>query len=162
MEARNININNYRKEVFVQEDMHYYGTYAMARAAGLSVQDSKVIAYSAQFVDDSTESDSEVHEDGGMFETIATAHTNKEAIANAVADHLEQRKVWVPFHFFPGGEGDSLSEKLICRKDSELAQKMVRNHLQHAMSEGNQYGLELLGIMSHVYEDTFSHYGFRG
>ena len=34
--------------------MHYYGTYAIARAAGLRPTDAQIIAYSAQFVDDST------------------------------------------------------------------------------------------------------------
>jgi predicted transcriptional regulator len=146
----------------MQEDMHYYGTYAMARAAGLEIKYAQVIAYAAQYVDDSTAKDSEVHEDGGMFQTIATAHTNSEAIVNAVADHIEQRHVWVPFHFFPGGKGETLSEKLTCVKNSELAQEMVKNHIRHAVSVKNEYGLALMGIMAHVYADTFSHYGFSG
>lgn len=146
----------------MQEDMHYYGTYAMARAAGLVVKDAKVVAYAAQYVDDSTANDSEVHEDGGMFQTIATAHTNSEAIANAAADHLEQRRVWVPFHFFPGNKGETLSKKLKCVKDSKLAQEMVSNHIRHAVSVKKEYGLALMGIMAHVYADTFSHYDFSG
>ncbi|MBL4774739.1 MAG: hypothetical protein JKY87_01590 [Mariprofundus sp.] len=146
----------------MQEDMHYYGTYAMARAAGLPVKDAQVIAYTAQYVDDSTDNDDAVHDDGGMFQTIATAHTNTEAIANALADHLEQRHVWVPFHFFPGNEGDTLSDKLLCVKDSALAQEMVQNHIEHAVAVKHEYGLCLMGIMAHVYADTFSHYGFSG
>jgi len=146
----------------MQEDMHYYATYAMARAAGLQVKYAKTAAYAAQYVDDSTANDSEVHDDGGMLQTIATAHTNSEAIKHAAADHVEQRKVWVPFHFFPGNEGDTLSEKLACVKDGELAQEMVRNHIQHAVSVKNEYGLALMGITAHVYADTFSHYGFSG
>ena len=101
----------------MQEDMHYYGTYALARAAGLAVPNAATIAYAAQYVDDSTAIDSDAHEDGGMFVTTATAHTNTEAMHNAAADHIEQRKVWVPFHFFPGGEGATFSERLICRKE---------------------------------------------
>ena len=146
----------------MQEDMHYYGTYAMARAAGLAVKHAKIVAYAAQYVDDSTANDSEVHEDGGMFKAIATAHTNAEAIDNAASDHTEQRQVWVPFHFFPGNKGDTLSEKLACVKDSELAQEMVQNHIRHAVAVKNEYGLTLIGIMAHVYADTFSHYGFSG
>ena len=146
----------------MQEDMHYYGTYAMARAAGMQVKHAKVVAYAAQYVDDSTANDSEVHEDGGMFQTIATAHTNYGAIATAAADHLEQRQVWVPFHFFPGNKGKTLSEKLACRKDSELVQEMVSNHIRHAVLVKNEYGLALMGIMAHVYADTFSHYDFSG
>jgi len=146
----------------MQEDMHYYGTYAMARAAGLRVEDAEVVAYAAQYVDDSTSSDSEIHDDGGMFETTASAHTSSEAAGNAVANHLEQRKVWVPFHFFPGGEGNTLSEKLVCGKDSGLAQEMVRNNIRHAVKVKDEYGLELMGVSAHVYADTFSHYGFSG
>ena len=146
----------------MQEDMHYYGTYAMARAAGLEVEHAKVIAYAAQYVDDSTATDSEVHQDGGMFKVIATAHTNTEAIKNAATDHIEQRQVWVPFHFFPGNEGETLSEKLVCVKDSKLAQTMVKNHIDHAVKVKDEYGLTLMGIMAHVYADTFSHYGFSG
>jgi hypothetical protein len=33
----------------MQEDMHYYGTYAIARAAGIPSGDAQVIAYAAQF-----------------------------------------------------------------------------------------------------------------
>ncbi len=146
----------------MQEDMHYYGTYAMARAAGLEAKDAKIVAYAAQYVDDSTANDSEVHEDGGMFQTIATAHTGSEAIGNAAADHTEQRKVWVPFHFFPGNEGNTLSEKLSCVKDGKLAREMVANHIRHAVLVKDEYGLELMGVMAHVYADTFSHYGFSG
>jgi len=97
-----------------------------------------------------------------MFEATASAHTNKEVIRNAAADHTEQRHVWVPFHFFPGNEGDTLSEKLICGKDSALAQEMVKNHIRHAVSVKNEYGLTLMGVMAHVYADTFAHYGFSG
>jgi len=146
----------------MQEDMHYYGTYAMARAAGLEVKDAKVVAYAAQYVDDSTANHSEVHQDGGMLHTTATAHTNSEAIKNAAVDHTEQRKVWIPFHFFPGNEGDTLSERLICVKDSKLVQAMVKNHTNHAVSVKDEYGLVLMGITAHVYADTFSHYGFSG
>ena len=146
----------------MQVDMHYFGTYAMARAAGLDVRHAKVVAYAAQYVDEATANESEVHEDGGMFQTIATAHTNSEAISNAVADHTEQRKVWVPFHFFPGNEGETLSQKMTCAKDSELAREMVQNHIRHALTVKDEYGLALMGIMAHVYADTFAHYGFSG
>ena len=129
----------------MQKDMHYYGTYAMARAAGLEVKHAQIVAYAAQYTDDSTANDSEVHEDGGMFQAIATAHTGSQAINNAAADHTEQRKVWVPFHFFPGNVGETLSEKLACVKDSELAQEMVRNHIRHAVSVKNEYGVSADG-----------------
>ena len=39
----------------MQIDMHYYCTFAMARAAGLAPEDSRIIATAAQFVDDNAE-----------------------------------------------------------------------------------------------------------
>lgn len=145
----------------MQTDMHYYGTYALARAAGLPIDDAYIVAYSAQYVDDSTKSDSKINpNDEGMLYGIATAHSNLEAIKNSKLDLLEQRMVWVPFHFFPGNEGDSLTDKLVCQKNSPLAQTMVQNNLEHALKV--DYGRQLLGITAHVYADTFAHYGFSG
>jgi len=144
----------------MQTDMHYYGTYAIARLAGFSVKDAETIAYSAQYVDDSTSNDSDEHEDGGLIYGVATAHHNSEVIKNRLIDKKEQKQVWVPFHFLPGGQGDTVSERLVCREDSEIAQDMFANHIQHAIN--SNYGLQLIGIASHVYADTFSHYGFSG
>ena len=70
----------------------------------------------------------------------------------------DQRLVWVPFHFLPGGEGDSFSERLVCQPNSAPARQMV----QHALGRVTEaFGRELLGIAAHVYEDTF-YYGFSG
>ncbi len=144
----------------MQTDMHYYGTYALARMAGFAVEEARVIAYSAQFVDDSTEQDSEPHADGGLLYGIATAHTNAQVMKNNLIKKLQQRRVWTPFHFLPGGEGDTFEQKLLCVKDSKIANQMLANHINHA--KDSSYGLHLMGIACHVYADTFSHYGFSG
>ena len=156
----------------MQRDMHYYGTYAIARAAGLKPKDAQVIAYSAQFVDDSTHLDSEIHNDGGMLYGIATAHhcaqsgkkyllhKIKEVITHKKVGNIEQRRIWVPFHFYPGNQGSTFSEKLICRKNSQLVNEMFESYIEQA--KGFPYILQLIGIASHVYMDTFSHYGFSG
>lgn len=148
----------------MQKDMHYFCTFAMARAAGIPVDDANAIAYASQFVDDSTRYDSEVHRDGGLLFGITTAHSPFEAFMRSPGDRVtkleDQRKVWVPFHFFPGGAGETFYEKIICVKDGELANEMCRHNLSVAVVK--DYGLELLGITAHVYADTFSHYGFSG
>ena len=41
----------------MQTDMHYYGTYAMALAAGITRNTARVIAIAAQFVDDNAAKD---------------------------------------------------------------------------------------------------------
>ena len=37
----------------MQSDMHYFGTYCIARAAGIKKSAAQKIAYASQFVDDS-------------------------------------------------------------------------------------------------------------
>ena len=148
----------------MQTDMHYYGTYAMAVAAGIPQEDAAVIAYAAQFVDDSTGYDSDAHEDGGLLFGITTAHHSVEAFIKATDDQTnkleDERRVWVPFHFFPGGEGENFHEKILCVKDGNIVNEMLKNYLE--ICKDKTYRLELIGIASHVYEDTFSHYGFSG
>ena len=140
----------------MQIDFHYYATYAMARCAGLKQESALIIATSAQFVDDNACPHDIEFEDGSSLSVEATAHHVAD-LANM--DKKDQRDVWVPFHFLPGNEGESFTEKLICREDSHIAQQM----LAHYLAESDKvYFLPLIGIMAHVYADTFSHYGFSG
>lgn len=148
----------------MQKDMHYYGTYAMAIAAGFPQNDAAVVAYAAQFVDDSTRYDSGKHKDGGLLFGITTAHHPSQSLIRCADDHKagleEQRRIWIPFHFFPGGVGDTFQEKLLCVKDGPIIRECLENYLINGI--GKPYHLELLGIYAHVYADTFSHYGFSG
>lgn len=139
-------------------DIHYYGTYAMARAAGLKCDVCQTIASAAQFVDANDEDYDVELKDGGRLNIIPTAHPLTD-IKNTALFEKDQRRVWVPFHFLPGNKGNSMSERLICRKDSVIAREMV----DHCLSLVDQpFGLYLVGIAAHVYADTFSHYGFSG
>lgn len=140
----------------MQADMHYQGTYAMARAAGLTIEAARVIATAAQFVDDNAQAESIEFSDASYcsveptaFHMASTYNFSPEA----------QRNAWVPFHFIPGNQGDSFTERLVCRKDSPIAQQVRDNHLAQ---KDKSYYLELLGVMAHVYADTFAHYGFSG
>lgn len=142
----------------MQQDMHYYGTYAMARAAGLSEDACLKIAYSAQFVDDNVAAETIEFEDGATLSVEATAHHPVNLLSTEPFDN-DQRRVWVPFHFLPGNEGNTYSQRLRCRKDSSIAQEMIRYYVEKSKWE---CGLYLAGIAAHVYADTFSHYGFSG
>ena len=140
----------------MQKDMHYFGTYAMARAAGLAPKVCQTIATASEFVDDNGERETIEFPDGGRLDFIPTAHHTTD-IRNI--DHHDQRLIWVPFHFIPGNEGRAISERLLCRKDSAVAREMVEHNLSFAQ---RNFGLHLVGITAHVYADTFSHYGFSG
>ena len=140
----------------MQLDMHYYGTYAMARTAGIKPDSAQVIATSAQFVDDNTARGHVEFRDGARIDQEPTAHHLAD-FSNL--DDRDQRRVWVPFHFLPGNVGDTYTERLKCRIDSPIAQELRDHHL--ALSD-RAFALHLLGITAHVYADTFSHYGFSG
>jgi hypothetical protein len=86
----------------MQIDMHYYGTYAMARAAGITREAARVIAIAAQFVDDNAAKESISFRDGGRLDAQATAH---QAVYRKNIDLEDQRRIWVPFHFLPGNQG---------------------------------------------------------
>jgi len=137
--------------------MHFYGTLALARAAGLRMEVAQRIAMAAEFVDDSTETEVIVHPDGARFRGESTAHHPRDLLP--INDLNDQPQVWVPFHFLPGADGDTQSKRLICRKNSRLAQEMVEHHLGWA---NRSFAIELIGIAAHVYADTFAHYGFSG
>ncbi len=140
----------------MQLDMHYHGTYSMARAAGLSQDAAIIIATCAQFVDDNVAKEALEFEDGSRIDSEATAH-HPMTLANL--DPHDQRRVWVPFHFIPGNIGESYRDRMKCRKDSKPAREMIEHHLGFA---GRGFARELIGIGAHVYADTFSHYGFSG
>ena len=140
----------------MQLDMHYYGTYAMARAAGLKMNVARIIASAAQFVDDNAEKESIDFRDGGRVDAEATAH---HAFDRKNIDLEDQRKIWVPFHFLPGNEGKSYTERLICRMNSRVVREMTAFNL--SLSD-QPYAMPLMGITAHVFADTFSHYGFSG
>lgn len=141
----------------MQLDMHYYGTYAMARAAGMRADSAKIVATAAQFVDDNAHKENLELKDGARIDSQATAHHTVD-LKNI--DHEDQRNVWVPFHFLPGGTGKEYTERLACHYDSPIPDEMVSNNI--GLAAQVPFGLELLGITAHVYEDTYSHYGFSG
>jgi hypothetical protein len=141
----------------MQIDMHYYGTYALARRAGLKPGVCRTIATASQFVDDNAAASHIEFLDGGRIDAEATAHHVSDIIINR--DEVDQRQVWVPFHFLPGNKGASFSERLLCREDSRIAREMIHHHLGYA---GHTVGVCLIGITAHILADTFSHFGFSG
>lgn len=146
----------------MQKDMHYTGTYCMARAAGLTAEAAQIAASAAQYVDDNVSGDPLVLKDGARLLREPTAHHIGDVAQNVDPD--DQRNVWLPFHFLPGNEPDGddadYTARLRCRKDSEPARFMVDHAL--TVAAGDIVALERIGITAHVYADTFSHHGFSG
>jgi len=140
----------------MQTDMHYYANFALARAAGIREDVARAIATAGEYVDDSDD----VHiacKDGFEIHAEPTAHHAYDVVENK--DPEDQRRTWVPFHFIPGNEGETVEERLVCRKDSAIAQEVVAHCIDNV---DKPFGPMLLGITAHAYGDTFSHYGFSG
>lgn len=134
----------------MQTDMHYYGTYALAHAAGLRADIARMIATASEYVDHSDRVDV-VCQDGFEIHAEPTSHR--------ATGPRDQRRTWVPFHFIPANQGTTTDERLICAADSPIARAAVDHVLANLHRE---FGIPLLGILAHAYEDTFSHYGFSG
>ena len=142
----------------MQIDMHFYGTYALARAAGIDPETARIIAHASQFVDDAIYDEAVVLPGERAILPTMTSHRPLD-YGNAIPG--DQWKVWVPFHFLPGNEPESgtFIQRMICRKDSGPARRMLKN----ALDEKNRdLWPHLIGITAHVYADTFSHFGFIG
>jgi hypothetical protein len=137
-------------------DFHYGIVYVISRLAGLSVKEAEIVAHSCQYVDDATTNGVLNFEGGESYERFASAHEMLD-YKNLIDD--QDRLVWAPFHFLPGGVGESLEEKAICRPDSEIAREMMRRAIEGKLYDNS---LHRLGISLHVYVDTWAHQGFSG
>ncbi len=142
----------------MQKDMHFFGVYALARAAGFDPKSAEVIAHSSQFVDDALEDAVVQVPDRPSVLPLMTSHRPTD-YANVMS--TEQWNVWVTFHFLPGAypKDGTFQEKMTCQMDSLPAQTVLQYVLDNA---DKRYVLYLAGIALHVYADTFSHHGFIG
>ncbi len=141
----------------MQRDMHFYATYVLARMSGMGVKIARRVADASEYVDEAVRRDPAIHPRGVRVLPEVTAH-HLVSVENLDPD--DQRKVWVVFHFFPGGAGRTTLERLVCRPMARPLGKLVEHYIQ-AMS-GQEFFPELVGIAAHVIMDSFSHAGFSG
>ncbi len=80
-------------------DFHHAVTYVCARLAGFTHAKANIVAYSAQYVDDATNSGTIRFDNGAMYTRISSAHKMVD-YRNSKA--LKNHRVWIPFHFLPG------------------------------------------------------------
>jgi hypothetical protein len=148
----------------MQIDFHHAVTYVIARIAGFSHQNADIVAYSAQYVDDATNSGTIRFDNGAMYSRISSAH---KMLDYRNSKTLKNHRVWIPFHFLPGNGGLAAGKnprgkfirKIKCSPNSPAAQDMVAACIR---SRDKAYGLHRLGVTMHVYADTWAHQGFAG
>ena len=146
----------------MQEDFHYYATYCAAYLAGYSHEESRHIAYSAQFVDLCSRT---------LLAKIkaplnaATTQLQLELMdaRTDVVGLQDITRIWAAFHFLPKdlyaekkGCGKRYLDKyrLICGPNGDLVEKCVEL--------ARDRSLESVGIAMHVLADTWAHAYFAG
>ncbi|EGB16474.1 hypothetical protein DND132_3271 [Pseudodesulfovibrio mercurii] len=144
----------------MQKDMHFYGTYAVARIAGFAPEEARIVATADQFVDDATLAAPVSLNGRAYLLPVVSSHGMFELAKNS--NTIDQWQVWLPFHFLPGNQGNDGERRLIClwgEPDNHVAEAV----LNLALGERRKaHGLHFLGLVGHVLQDTYAHYGFCG
>ena len=146
----------------MQEDFHYYATYAAAYLAGYSHKEAMEICYSAQFVD--LCSVTLLSKLKGP-KSAATTQFQLELMDHRtdILGLQEITKIWAAFHFLPrdlyankkgAGKRYLAKFRLICGPNGELLKKTVE------LAKGRS--LQSVGIAMHVLADTWAHTYFAG
>ncbi len=146
----------------MQEDFHFYATYCAAYIAGYSHQESRDIAYSAQFVDMCTRT--LLAKVKGPSDAATTQMQLELMDARTDPVGLQDiTRIWSSFHFLPR---DLYAEKtkcgkkyldkyrLICGPNGDLVVKTVEL--------AKDKPLQSVGIAMHVLADTWAHSNFAG
>jgi len=153
----------------MQIDFHHGVTYVVARLAGFVPPEADIIAHSAQYVDDATESGEIWFANGMLYPRISSAH---KMFDYRNARKLANHRVWLPFHFLPGNRGEAAPDaplpftseddfilRCVCRPNSHPARELMRIVITR---QERDYALYRLGIAAHVFVDTWAHQGFVG
>lgn len=146
----------------MQEDFHYYATYAAACLSGYSPEEAAIICYSAQLVD--LCSRTLLTKLRGPKEAATTQLSLEMADARMDAASMQEiTRIWASFHFLPGdltAERKGWSRRyrnkyrLICQPNSDLLLDTVE------LARGSS--LQAAGIAMHVLADTWAHRYFAG
>ena len=140
----------------MEKDFHFYTIYVLCRANGMPPDVAKVVAYASQHTDDAKNGHVLEFRNGGRFEQVLTAH---KFLSPGSLSTATQYDIYLTFHFIPGNIGSRFQEKLVCRRDSEIAKRMVA---EPGWLQGKAYQLHRLGIALHTYADTWLHSDFSG
>lgn len=143
----------------MQIDMHFYAVYALCRLVGIHSAHAQTIAYASQFVDDQVKGINLIFRKcQKALRPVLTSHKPLD-YQNTIND--DQWRVWTAFHFLPGNQSTRglFEEKMICRKNSELANRVMEQAVQNCHQPLDLYAV---GIAAHSFADSFAHYGFIG
>ena len=137
-------------------EFHYYITKYLALEAGFDPEESEIIAYSSQYVDDNSHKFQIHTPENEIFENyISQTH-------DILKPKNELLRIYLLFHFLPG---DPNSSK-VRRKDGKMHLLITSPASIHAAEifydSSHNSNLYSVGIAAHMMADTFSHQNFLG
>lgn len=134
-------------------EFHYYITYLTAKKAGFTAEESQIIAYSSQYVDDND-----------LIFSIANGQYQNfiSQTINILKPWKKLLRIYPLFHFIPG----ALDLNTVHRRDGKLhylnttpCSQNAKDILRKAFSSRDLYRI---GIASHAFTDTWAHQNFVG
>lgn len=138
----------------MDKEFHYYITGILAWKAGFSEEESSIIAYSSQLVDDNS----------NIF-TIESYSNYISQTKNILKPRKTLMRIYSTFHFIPG---DPMAESAR-RKDGKMHllnttpnSKLSQEVMYKAFNSSEGLRLYRIGIASHTYADTWAHQNFVG
>jgi hypothetical protein len=157
----------------MQRDFHYYCVGVLARASGFNIRDSLTIAYSSQYVDDSTESkvvQLKVEKGELYFDPVRTSYGGLDNLGSL--SWAAQKRVYIPFHFIPPrpfrpklSQTFSFVTEPAANGEPEYKESFAELLVKKASRESlKNYTRRLcrIGIALHTYADSWAHQRFSG
>ncbi len=155
----------------MQKDFHYGVIKVLALHSNFNEQESQIIAYASQYVDDAVlhrpflvEGDlpfSHPRYDGKYFDPICSAHKGIQFLEDF--KRSVQEKIYLSFHFLPP-EPYKGQKYYTCEvfPNSEMAQILIYWAMAKLKAEYSLENLIRLGVALHTFADTWAHQRFTG
>lgn len=149
-------------------EFHYWITGIIADHAGFDRDDTQIIAYSSQFVDDNDEDISVFNDE---FDVTPSYTNHISQTMNFLLPRKDLMEIYPIFHFIPGDQGNAAKRKdgkvhpLNTTPDSSYAKLIIQAALDNAAAKyknKDRSGLYRLGIATHSFVDTWAHQNFTG
>jgi len=141
-------------------EFHYWITGLIANRAGFSEEESSIIAYSSEYVDENDVSFKVKNKkNGGTYENLISQ------TMNILKPKSELMRIYPIFHFIPG-EPDAATAR---RKDGKMHllnttpnSGNANEIFDNAFKSSEDTRLYRIGIASHSYVDSWAHQNFVG
>lgn len=152
----------------MNNEFHYWITGIIADHAGFDQADTRIIAYSSQFVDDN---DDDISVFDAEFDVSPSYNNHISQTMNFLLPRKDLMEIYPIFHFIPGDQGNASRRKdgkvhlLNTTPDSSYANQIIQAALQNAATKyknNDKSGLYRLGIATHSFVDTWAHQNFTG